>query len=253
MAAVRDSENSVLKDFLTPYIDKDICGKDLDAGVLNELFKMRLERDSLFTNLPYDVKKTLEHAGQNRLSLFLKNMRQTKIISLENKAQAELEAGGLPIKINGRIDRVDSRDDGRCVIDYKTGRLHLPHKSFWTDSRIWTPVLDNPQDLYHDGAEFLEQTKSVVESLQLPLYLMMYHHTSGEIPLQAALVELIKDGREKFIFDAKTSAEDRKEIVSTKIPALAALIINNMLTEPEFKAIRSTQCDWCPYKEACGV
>ncbi len=81
----------------------------------------------------------------------------------------------------------------------------------------------------------------------------MDHHTSAELPRQAALVELVKDGYEKGLFDSKVSEEDREEIIETKIPALTTLIINNMLKEETFKAIKSGQCQWCAYREACGA
>ncbi len=58
--------HSVLKDFLTPQLNKEICGKELDVRELNDLFMLRLERHSLYPNLPYDIKKSLEQAGQNR-------------------------------------------------------------------------------------------------------------------------------------------------------------------------------------------
>ncbi|WP_415713473.1 hypothetical protein [Maridesulfovibrio sp.] len=80
----------------------------------------------------------------------------------------------------------------------------------------------------------------------------MDHHTSGELPRQAALVELVTDGREMMLFDSKTSDEDREEIINIKIPALSRLIINNMLHEENFQPIRSNMCQWCSYREACG-
>ncbi|OEU65644.1 MAG: hypothetical protein BA863_01135 [Desulfovibrio sp. S3730MH75] len=245
--------HTVLKDFLEPYLGKVICGKNLSSANLNDLFMERLERDSLYANLPYDIKKSLEHAGKNRLSLFLKNIGTTTVISLEDEAAALLDVGDYHVKIYGRIDRVDNRDNSRYIIDYKTGQLHMPRKSFWADSEIWDQVLKDPQSLYNDGSAFLQKVKSSADSLQLPLYLLMDHHSSKEMPHQAALVELVKDGKEKFLFDSKTDEEDRIEIIGTKIPALSACIINNLIAEPEFKAIRSAQCNWCSYREACGA
>ncbi|CCO24080.1 PD-(D/E)XK nuclease family protein [Maridesulfovibrio hydrothermalis] len=245
--------HSVLKDFLTPHLNKEICGQDMDNKELNDLFMLRLERDSLYPDLPYDIKKSLEQAGQNRLSLFLKNLKPTTIVDLESDAQALLDQDNYQVRIHGRIDRVDMRENERYVLDYKTGRLHLPRKSFWEDESIWKPVLDDPQAIYFDGSNFLEKIKKGADSLQLPLYLLMDHHTSSELPRQAALVELVKDGQEKGLFDSKVSDEEREEIIETKIPALTSLIINNMIKEDEFKAIRSNQCQWCAYREACGA
>lgn len=245
--------HSVLKDFLSPHLNKDICGKDLNAKELNDLFMLRLERDSLYTNLPYDIKKSLQQAGQNRLSLFLKNLKQTTIIKLEYESRAEIHTTSFPVLIKGRIDRVDLRGGERHVLDYKTGQLHLPRKSFWEDESIWSPILEDPQAIYFDGSGFLEKIKNSADSLQLPLYLLMDHHTSSELPRQAALVELIKDGHEKGLFDSKTSDEEREEIIEIKIPALTELIVNNMLKEAEFVPIRSRQCVWCAYREACGA
>ncbi|WP_027720223.1 PD-(D/E)XK nuclease family protein [Maridesulfovibrio zosterae] len=245
--------HSVLKDFLAPHLNKEICGKDMDTRELNDLFMQRLERDSLYCNLPYDIKKSLEQAGQNRLSLFLKNLKPTTIVELESDSHGMLDMDKFPVKIHGRIDRVDIRNAERYVLDYKTGRLHLPRKSFWDDESIWTPVLNDPTAIYFDGINFLEKIKQSADSLQLPLYLLMDHHTSLELPKQAALVELVKDGHEKGLFDSKVSEEDREEIIETKIPALTTLIINNMLKENTFKAIRSGQCQWCSYREACGA
>jgi RecB family exonuclease len=251
-AGFGDLIHSVLKDFLEPHLNKDISKNDLDAEQLQDLFMLRLERDSLYPNLAYDIKKSLEQAGKNRLALFLKNLKPTKIVELESDSQAELELEDFNVLIHGRIDRVDERAGERYVLDYKTGRLHLPRKSFWEDESIWGPVLDDPQAIYHDGTPFLEKIKNSADSLQLPLYLLMDHRTSGEMPRQAALVELVTDGREMGLFDSKTGDEEREDIIERKIPALTELIIKNMLTENEFKPVRSHMCQWCSYREACG-
>lgn len=251
-AGFGDLIHSVLKDFLEPHLNKDICGADLNTNDLQDLFMLRLERDSLYPNLAYDIKKSLEQAGKNRLALFLKNLKPTRIVELESDSQAELEIDDFKVRIQGRVDRVDERGAERHVLDYKTGRLHLPRRSFWEDEQIWGPILDDPQAIHHDGTMFLEMIKNSADSLQLPLYLLMDHHTSGELPRQAALVELLTDGREMGLFDSKTSDEDREEIIETKIPALTRLIINNMMIEVEFKPIRSNMCQWCAYREACG-
>ncbi len=173
-------------------------------------------------------------------------------MELESDSHAELQMDEFSVRIHGRVDRVDERAGERYVLDYKTGRLHLPRKSFWEDESIWGPLLDDPQAIYHDGTPFLEMIKNSADSLQLPLYLLMDHHTSGELPRQAALVELVTDGREMGLFDSKTSDEEREEIIETKIPALTKVIINNMLQEDSFKPIRSNMCQWCAYREACG-
>ncbi len=252
-AGFGDLIHAVLKDFLTPHIDKDICGRDLDGHELNELFLARLERDSLYPNLPYDIKKSLARAGQNRLSLFLKNLKPTIIVELESDSKAIMNLDDFPVSVHGRIDRVDRRAGERHVLDYKTGRLHLPKKAFWNDESIWAPIMDDPQAMYFDGVPLFEKIKSEADSLQLPLYLIMDHHTSNEIPRQASLVELIKEGQEKGLFDSKMNDEDREDIIENKIPALTELIINNMLKEDYFQPIRSAQCQWCSYREACGA
>lgn len=58
--------HSVLKDFLSPHLGRDISKKDLNAEELGELFLSRLERDSLYPNLPYDIKKSLARAGDRK-------------------------------------------------------------------------------------------------------------------------------------------------------------------------------------------
>ncbi|WP_432737532.1 PD-(D/E)XK nuclease family protein [Maridesulfovibrio sp. FT414] len=252
-AGFGDLIHSVLKDFLAPHVGKDICGKDLSVAELNELFLCRLERDSLYPNLPYDIKKSLSRAGQNRLSLFLGNLGETHIVSLESESRAVIDLDDFPVCIRGRIDRVDLRAGERHVLDYKTGRLHLPRKAFWEDEFVWGPVLDDPQAMYYDGIPLFEKIKAGADSLQLPLYLIMDHQTSEEIPRQAALVELVKDGQEKELFDSKMSDGDREDLIETGIPALTSLIINNMLKEESFRPIRSGQCQWCPYRDACGA
>lgn len=245
--------HSVLKDFLSPHLGRDISSKELDAQELNELFLSRLERDSLYPNLPYDIKKSLARAGQNRLSLFLKNFRPTLIAELECDSRAVIEMNDFPVHINGRIDRVDRRGGERYILDYKTGGLHLPKKAFWNDESIWGPVLDDPQAMHFDGIPLFEKIKAGADSLQLPVYMMMDHHTSDELPRQAALVELVKEGQEKSLFDSKMSDEDREDIIERRIPALTELIISNMLKEELFQPIKSGQCQWCPYREACGA
>lgn len=243
--------HNVLKDILLPFVGHDICSKDFDNVKVSDLFMERLQLDTLYLNLPYDAKISLEQAGKHRLETYLKNIPETRIDKIEQDAAFNVDAGIVNVKINGRIDRVDFRNDHRIVIDYKTGILKKPAVTFWNQKEIWEVVEEG--NIKTCPENFMETLGKYSVSLQLPFYLVMDHETSGIIPYEASLVELVESGQEKNLFGKKISEEERDAIITSKIPKLTAFIIKHMLETSDFTALKSRQCDWCSYRGACGA
>lgn len=243
--------HNVLRDTLAPFSGKEISAKDLNPEAVGDLFVERLMLNSLYLNLPFDAKKSLEQAGRHRLETYIRGIPPTRIEALEQTAEFSVDAGPMTVRIQGRLDRVDFRNDHRFVVDYKTGGLKKPAVSFWKQGEIWETVEDC--DTINCPDNFLELLSNSSASLQLPLYLAMDSQTSGTIPHDAALVELVESGQEKPLFGKKMPEDEREEIISVKIPELTAFIVRHLLETPAFAAQKSRQCDWCSYRGACGA
>ncbi|WP_027179047.1 PD-(D/E)XK nuclease family protein [Maridesulfovibrio bastinii] len=243
--------HNVLKDTLLPFAGRELNPGEIAPEQVGDLFLERLKIDSLYLNLPYDAKKALEQAGRHRLEKYISSIPRTRIEAIEQDSAFKIDILNQEILIQGRIDRVDFRNDHRIIIDYKTGGLKKPGPSFWENDDIWETV-DNGE-INSCPEDFLEKLYNSASSLQLPLYLSMDHFSSGVIPYDAVLVELVESGIEKSLFDKKMPEEDRDTIITKKIPALTEYILKHIIESPTFTAIKSRQCDWCCYKEACGA
>lgn len=243
--------HNILKDTLTPFTGREINTGDINPEAVGDLFIERLMMDSLYINLPYDSKKSLERAGRHRIETYISNINRTRIEAIEHDAAYDIDMEGMSIRINGRIDRVDFRSDRRIILDYKTGNLKKPSLAFWENEEIWDAVSDN--DIDSCPEDFLEKLYNSAGSLQLALYLIMDHKSSGIIPYDAALVELVESGTEKSLFGKKMTEEERDKIITEKIPSLVKFIVSHILNGDSFKPITSRQCEWCCYRNACGA
>ncbi len=126
MAEVGSLAHSVLQEFLTPWVGKTLSSADLDPEALATLFSEKLEENTLAGNLPYDRLVLLQTAGKIRMRQFVKNFPETTILELEDKHKHPMDCESLQIPLYGKIDRVDRREDGLIILDYKTGKPRLP-------------------------------------------------------------------------------------------------------------------------------
>ena len=192
----------------------------------------------------------LTRTGRHRLAAYVAAMKAGTPLELETRLETAFTLDGEPYKLRGDVDRVDRREDGLWVLDYKTGGLRKPKPKFWDDEILWAWI-----ESAHPAGEtsLLSTLANSLESIQLPLYLYLYQQQTGVLPVNAAFVALGDGGREIPLFGSKVDAQRRERSILEQIPTLVGFILRLILESPEFVPTPSRSCDWCPFKTACGL
>ena len=199
----------------------------------------------------------LEAAGPYRLHDFLKHQPElTEILQLEQKSNAELMVGDKRYVLAGQLDRLDRRDNGLVILDYKSGRTSKsPRREFWHDENLWQAM----RDWMPGMPDPLPELADSLPSLQLPCYLYMCGHdpkNAGLLRLSpladAAWVQLADGGEEVSLMGAKVEEEERWSIIEERIPELLSFVLRHMAEAREFRPRRINACERCAYKKTCG-
>lgn len=238
--------HDVLCEFLTPHIGERLDLSTLDPLPLQDAFSERLRERSFFEQMPFDMRMALESSGRRRLWRFLKSSGETTITALEKTSTATIDVGDRILRVGGKFDRVDRRPDGLVVLDYKTGGVHPPAQTLWTDSGLWEAVAFTDSDV-DPSTELARRLGSV----QLPLYCWLLRKNTGETPHNAAWVELRDAGREVGMFTSKTDEAIRERVTSEYAPALVRFLVRHMLAAERFEARPGPRCAYCPYGHRC--
>lgn len=242
--------HKVLQEYFSNRLDSPLQPEDLDADELVDLFRREVAHSDFIEQVRYDTRAALLASGEWRLRRFLRKMPPTTIVALEQPMQSVRQHDGLNIPIRGTADRVDRRENGLMVLDYKTGRVKKVHKKLWTDESLWERISD-PAELL--GGELLQDVASAASSLQLPLYLHLAYATYDELPANAALVELQTEGAEVALFDKKQDEDLRQRAVLQQTPLLVEYLVRHMRGCPVFEATPSRLCDYCDFRGPCGA
>ena len=251
-AAVGEVVHEVLREFFTPLIGKDIDAVDLDATALADLYETRMRASPAYAALPPDGRLLLLRSGRARLASMAAAMPRTTPLELEAELSASLEVGARAYLLGGRVDRVDRRESGIVILDYKTGMLAAPKSAvlddaaFWKRLEVWRKPDDDPR-LLSDTAERLG-------SLQLPLYCWLYAAARGETPSDAAFVELRDTGAEKPLFGARCDQDTREDAILRQTPLALAFLLRHLETAASFPPRPDERrCGFCDYRTACGA
>jgi len=246
--------HAVLKGFFAPRLGMPINSGMLDPRELTDAFATAMSEGSDVLGLPYDARAALLAAGRERLERFLARMPATTIVALEQEAQTELclpgPQGELSVTLKGRMDRIDMRQCGHVVLDYKTGGHKDAGAATWLDSAFFARV-DAAAPGSPEAAELLAEFAELNIDVQLPLYLHLLEAAEGFTPAGAAWVELKSDGSEQSFFDGKETAEERALVLRDRAPALARLALAHALAAPELPARPGRHCQWCDFSGPC--
>jgi ATP-dependent helicase/nuclease subunit B len=142
---------------------------------------------------------------------------------LERRAKHYLSIDGAQVRVYGRIDRIDLREDRYYIIDYKTGKI--PGKKNY--------------DIGEDFNEF-----------QLPLYALAFSKEHFEIIGGMMYYEIGRQARTVDIIEGKNAVDYlrafRDEIL---VPTIHDLL------DPEVAFYQTTHdefCQYCIYNQLCG-
>ena len=251
-AAVGELVHEVLREFFTPHLGRDIDGADLDATDLMDRYETKLRQSPAYAALSPDGQLLLARAGRARLAAMVAQMPRTMPVALETELKASLDVDGRPFLLGGRADRIDRRTEGLVVLDYKTGSLAGRKSPPWDDAGFWRRVAHWRSE--DGGLEVLEAVAEQVGSVQLPLYCWLQAAASGEVPADAAFVELRDAGQERPLFGPRCDASSREDAVGRQIPDLLAFLLRHLLGTPSFvPRPDDRRCPYCDFRQACGA
>jgi hypothetical protein len=207
--------HETLEALYTPFIGKflaenDIlgCFKLLDAEVLKQ-FKLVYKEGEIKKGRNLLAFEVAKRNVSNFLKVELesiKNGEAIKILHLEKACERILEHPNLPfpIKIAGKVDRIEERNGVIRIIDYKTGKVDKPNVTLKT----WKGLT---QEIKND------------KIIQILAYAFMYENDANGKPMEAGIISFknLKSGFLPFSF--KEGKEENTTIDSA--------ILNNYLEQ----------------------
>ncbi len=175
------------------------------------------------------------------------------LISLEKDLYAYFTSiHETPVRLHGKIDRIDKKGNDYLIIDYKTGGMaKIPKISKLTAYLNKGKVLDKR-----------EAIKELIGSFQLPMYLYLCNHnmdklgvsTAGWERLNASLYMIRnKDKSDNPLFDSKHEYLRGELMEKVFIPSLRNLVAEMLDPAAPFVHDDSDEntCKYCPFLALC--
>jgi CRISPR/Cas system-associated exonuclease Cas4 (RecB family) len=157
----------VLCDYFKGKTGSVLTKKEMNLKELEKVIRTRFEEQ--YGKDPAGEIYLFRNQVEKHLKSFIKNYQvpklrecETKIIALEQRIDVKKDS----FKLGARLDRVEKRGERTTIIDYKTSS----NKNYLT---VHTDKLDIKNRDSWSGA---------IPTLQLPFYLMVYSHLTGEKP-----------------------------------------------------------------------
>ena len=159
--------HSVLCDYFKEKTGSVLTEKEINLKEFQRVIRMRFEEQ--YGQDPTGELYLFRSQVENHLKAFIRNYQvpklkecQTKIIALEQRIDVKKDS----LKLGARLDRVEKRGERTTIIDYKTSA----NKNYLT-------IRSDQLDL-----EDRNSWSKAIPTLQLPFYLMVYSHLTGEKP-----------------------------------------------------------------------
>ena len=244
--------HSVLQEYFSTRLGVPINNTTGEKKALKRLFLQRLADSDLSASLPLESRIMLEESGPVRLARMLENQVGSVPVQLEERLRAPIAVNGKRRTLAGILDRVDQRDNGHVILDYKTGYIPLPGKRIWQNAALWDRLRhwepDSPED-----DDPLPELASLMKSVQLPAYIHLYAHGTGQDVADAAYVALRDTGKDCFLFHGNVDEEEKITIINKQIPELLSFILRHMEECARVAPHPGQQCDYCPCKGSCCI
>jgi hypothetical protein len=194
-------------------------------------------------------------AAPRRLEEYLCNQPEATILELEYPLTQVITCNGREYTFKGRLDRLDRREDGLCIVDYKTGTINSPAGALWDDEALFVHMaqvrdagipLEERRRL---AAGAFDQLAEKLRMIQLPAYLCMLHAAGFKDLHDAALVELRDKGREYWLFGPRLDLDNGERI--RQCFDVLSLLLWHMEHGPDFTGRPGEGCRWCDYQALC--
>jgi len=202
---------------LTVELLNDICKKV--AAIVSKNFEKTYKEGNISTGknyLSYHVILKYIQTFIDAEKTVLAN-HSIKIISLEQTLEVPLHVKGLdyPIKLKGKLDRVDEFDGITRIIDYKTGKVE----------RRNVEIMD---------WELLSEEYQFSKAFQLLCYALMYFRTEKQdnLSIQAGIISLKNFTEGTLLFAQKESARGIKNhLITEEVISDFEQILSQLITE----------------------
>ncbi len=203
---------------------------DLMEGLLISNFRKFYKKGDINTGknkLIFEVSKSHIHRFLRQEKNLLQNGSELKIIDLEPEIKTEINIDGIdfPVKIVGKVDRIDELNGVTRIIDYKTGKVES-------------------KDLRIDDFSILSTEYKYTKALQVMLYSFLYSKENKfnfEKPLEAGIISFknLKSGFLKMNFTQKGKDNNITEERLLEFQVELFRIIKEILT-PEIPFVENT-------------
>lgn len=247
--------HDVLQQLYRPYRGKLVDAGTFDMAVMRAELQRQMERHDLRTQLPPDSLMMFSMAAPRRLEEYLCNQPEATILELEYPLTQVISCNGREYTFKGRLDRLDRREDGLCIVDYKTGTINSPAGALWDDEALFVHMaqvrdagipLEERRRL---AAGAFDQLAEKLRMIQLPAYLCMLHAAGFKDLHDAALVELRDKGREYWLFGPRLDLDNGERI--RQCFDVLSLLLWHMEHGPDFTGRPGEGCRWCDYQVLC--
>lgn len=264
--AVGNLFHQTLQRFYTPFVGRPFpqAGQTL-ADATRDLvaaFHEELGATLLKTSLPADAYAMLVSAGGLRLARYLEQQPPTLILALEKNLETSFACQGREYALHGTVDRIDRRDDGFVVLDYKTGSIPAMRKTLWEESPLWHALASWTPN--RENAALLTLSTRM-PSIQLPFYVHLLARelardaspfaSQRETPafLDAAFIDLGSAGQEMPLFSSEHREKTAAAAIGEQIPTLIDFLIRHMSQAPAFFPHTGEHCRWCSVQKLCMI
>lgn len=236
-------------------LKKTVRKNDVTLEELTKTFS-EISKDKAWggPDLPAESRFLLEAAAVRAFAKYLDGApEETFVESLEKTLAATITVNDIKVKLEGKLDRLDRRDGGLWLLDYKSGEIKAPDPDLWNDDQFFVKIRDalRKQQWDDESEDLYETLIDKMPSCQLPFYVTLLKYNYKESALGAAFVDLKKSGDEVGIF-AEVSRENLARAAERCEDAIK-LIMQRILLAPEFSTGESGSCSYCDYGSVCGA
>lgn len=245
--------HSVLKRLFDPFTDKTVSAGVLKAieGMLEKVVEEETEK--MYGNVRgnnYLISEIIKF----RLSYLLKkhrNIGEFVLKGTEKELYAEFDGiknSAGKVTIHGIIDRIDARQDGMMIVDYKTGSGKYPNRQ----KKFDVTLLNNRETI-----------KEMVKSFQLPVYVYLVKKNAGDNSeldygkINAAYFNMSDMDEVQLFGDVPYCRKLTREEVMEKtfLPLLRTIISEIFNPQVPFEAADKDDeesCKYCPFGSFCA-
>ncbi len=192
--------HKILDDLYNPYVGKvmeDTYYKEMLkklSQMVSSVFKKQYQKETLKTGKNYlivEVTNRILKSFIEKEKAFVKSGNQLEIIGLEKRFHTPISISGLDqtVYLKGTVDRIDSLNGKRRIVDYKTGSIGTPDLSFTN----WEELITEPKK----GALF-----------QVVLYAYALKSEFLSLPLNCGVIPL-KNFENNFLAVKKRDSTDK--------------------------------------------